>query len=82
MKTIRWHKRAKKQLRQIRNAKIENKIYDAVQELRFFPRCKNIKKLVNRDDYRLRVGRYRVIFTIDLKIVSIEEVKKRNDRTY
>ena len=82
MKTIRWHKRAKKQLRQIRNAKIENKIYDAVQELRLFPRCKNIKKLVNRDDYRMRVGRYRVIFKIDLKIVSIEEVKKRNDRTY
>jgi mRNA-degrading endonuclease RelE of RelBE toxin-antitoxin system len=82
MKIIRWHKNAKKHLRRIKNAKVENKIYDAVQELKFFPQCKNVKKLVGRDDYRLRVGDYRVIFTVDLIIVSIEEVKKRDEHTY
>ena len=82
MKTIRWHKKAKKQLIRIRNEKIENRIYDAVQELKFFPQSKNVKKLVNRNGYRLRVGNYRVIFTSDLKIISIEEVKKRDERTY
>jgi mRNA interferase RelE/StbE len=82
MKTIRWHKKATKQLKRIKNAKIENRIYDAVQKLKFFPQCKNVKKLINRDDYRLRVGIYRVIFTADLRIISIEEVKKRDERTY
>ena len=82
MKLIRWHNKATKQLKRIKNAKIETRIYDAVQELKFFPNCKNIKKLMNKDDYRLRVGRYRVIFTIDLRIISIEEIKKRDERTY
>jgi mRNA-degrading endonuclease RelE of RelBE toxin-antitoxin system len=34
--------------------------------------------------YRLRVGRYRVLFDHDsgIKVVSIQEVKKRDERTY
>ena len=34
--------------------------------------------------YRLRVGRYRVLFDHDsgIKIVFIQEVKKRDERTY
>jgi len=50
MKIIKWHKNAKKQSNRIRNARIENKFYDAVQTLKFFPECKNIKKLAGRDD--------------------------------
>jgi mRNA interferase RelE/StbE len=36
------------------------------------------------DAYRLRVGDYRVFFEFDggVKLVSIEEVKKRDERTY
>lgn len=88
MKIIKWHRKALKQLRKISNSKIESQIYDAVQELKAFPNCndtkiaKNIKKLTNRDDYRLRVGNYRVLFTDDLKIINIEEVKIRDERTY
>lgn len=82
MNRIKWHKRAKKQLRRIGDLKAQNKIYDAVEGLMSFPICQNVKKLTNREDYRLRVGRYRIIFTVDLKIISIEEVKKRDERTY
>ncbi len=82
MKTIRWHKRAKKQLRRIGDLKTRDKIYNAVDSLKAFPNCQNIKKLTNRNDYRLRVGRYRIIFSIDLVIINIEEVKKRDERTY
>ena len=49
------------------------------------PDCINVKKLSNHlYDYRLRVGNYRVLFNYDgdISIVSIEEVKKRDDRTY
>ncbi len=79
---IRWHKRAKKQLRRIKNLKTREKIYSAVDDLKFFPNYQNVKRLTNRDDFRLRVGQYRVIFTVDLRIISIEEVKKRDERTY
>lgn len=82
MNQIKWHKRAKKQLRRIGDSKVQNTIYTAVDALKSFPNCQNVKKLTNRDDYRLRVGKYRVIFTVDLRIISIEEVKKRDENTY
>jgi mRNA interferase RelE/StbE len=44
----------------------------------------DIKKLVNREGYRLRVGRWRVIFDVfnEVKIVEIQEVLKRDEHTY
>jgi len=34
--------------------------------------------------YRLRVGQYRVLFdwTVEIRIVEIHEVRKRDERTY
>ena len=32
----------------------------------------------NRPEYRLRIGSWRVLFTEKLKILSVEEIKKRN----
>jgi mRNA interferase RelE/StbE len=49
------------------------------------PDAINVKVLVGHDcAYRLRVGSYRVIFDWDgaIKVVSIQEVKKRDERTY
>lgn len=82
MKTIRWKKRALRQLRKIRDGRIREKIYDSVESLKFFPDCKNVKKLKGRDEYRLRVGRWRVFFTESLEIIEIREVKIRNGHTY
>ena len=49
----------------------------------------DVRKLVNHEyGYRLRVGRYRVLFnaTADLMIevneITVEEIRKRDDRTY
>ena len=47
--------------------------------------CQQVKALQNhRYGYRRRVGKYRILFDWDsiVRIVSIEEVKKRNERTY
>jgi len=82
MNKIKWQKKAIKQLRKIKNSNIRIKIHSEVETLKSFPNCQNIKKLTNRDDYRLRVGDWRVFFTADLRIVYIEEVKKRNEKTY
>jgi mRNA-degrading endonuclease RelE of RelBE toxin-antitoxin system len=49
------------------------------------PEVSQVKALVGHDyAYRLRVGNYRVMFNWDgaIKVVSIQEVKKRDERTY
>ena len=84
MNTIAWARKAQKQLLKLpkQDALI---IYDHVEELKGFPECRNVKHLTNHHyDYRLRVGRYRIMFNHDseIKVVSIEEVKKRDERTY
>jgi mRNA interferase RelE/StbE len=82
MKRIEWKPKALRQLRKIKDQKTKDFIYDAVSLLQNFPDCPNIKKLKNRRDYRLRVGKWRVFFTDSLTILYIEEVKKRDERTY
>ncbi|HGY57334.1 MAG TPA: type II toxin-antitoxin system RelE/ParE family toxin [Caldithrix abyssi] len=62
-------------------------IISGIEILKDFPDSfpQNVKKLKNhQDDYRIRIGRYRVLFNYDrnIKIVFIEEVKKRDERTY
>ena len=47
--------------------------------------ARNVKALKDHEyGYRLRVGNYRVFFEFDgaVRIVSVEEVRKRDERTY
>ena len=84
MNTIIWTRKAVKQLRKV-NKPDQAKLYDAVQVLAHMPNVQNIKTLVNHQyGYRLRVGNYRILFDWDggVKIVNIEEVKKRDEHTY
>jgi mRNA interferase RelE/StbE len=48
------------------------------------PRGSQIKKLVNREYYRLRVGGWRVIFALsdNLKRVTVISVERRTSTTY
>lgn len=82
MKRIVWRKKAVRQIRKIKSEKTRTRIIDAVKQLDNFPDCPNVKRLKPREEYRLRVGNWRIIFTEDLEILHIEEVKKRNERTY
>jgi len=74
-----------RQLRKIEaaaNAKIRNAVTDELSDLSL---ARNVKALVHHEcDYRLRVGNYRVFFNFDgaVHIVMIEEVRKRDERTY
>lgn len=78
MYRIEWHPKARRQLKKIRDHKVRIAIYDAVDTLQDWPRCRNVKALQNRPGYRLRVGKWRVIFDVEryLEIIAIEEVKK------
>lgn len=82
MKQIEWRTKALRQLRKIKDRQEQQKIYKQVGKLVDFPHCENVKKIKTTEMYRLRVGRWRVIFTDSLEIVTIEKVKQRNERTY
>jgi mRNA interferase RelE/StbE len=82
MQRIEWKTKALRQLRKINDKQTRVGIYEAVEALRDFPDCANVKKLKDRNEYRLRIGRWRVFFTRSLEILYIEEVRKRNERTY
>lgn len=85
MNTIDWKPKALKQLEKIKDRAARQRIYTESQALIDFPQCQGVKKLINHTyDYRLRVGQYRVFFEFDggVHIVSIEEVKKRDESTY
>lgn len=85
MNTIHWTPKAAKQLRKL-EVSAQVAIRDEVGEkLSVFPHCTGVKHLTNHVyPYRLRVGGYRVFFEFDgaIRLVSIEEVKKRDERTY
>ncbi|WP_306548073.1 type II toxin-antitoxin system RelE/ParE family toxin [Desulfobulbus sp.] len=85
MNIIQWTEKAFRQLRKIKDSQASRRIYQEAQELVHFPECRNVKRLTNHQySYRLRVGDWRVFFEFDggVKIISIEEVKKRNEHTY
>jgi mRNA interferase RelE/StbE len=83
MNKIKWRKKALRQLRRIKDRKARSTIKNTVGTLTSFPDCRNVKRLTNHQyDYRLRAGNWRVFFTEAFEIVHIEEVKKRNERTY
>ena len=84
MKVI-WQPKALKQLKKIGDRIIQARILDSTRRLAAFSDMGGIKKLINHEyRYRLRVGNWRILFNAfeDVSIVSIEEVKKRDERTY
>ncbi len=85
MNRIIWKLRATRQLMKLdKSAQIT--IRDNVEnKLPVFPDCVSVKKLTDHKySYRLRVGNYRVFFEFDgeIRIIEIEEVKKRDEHTY
>ncbi len=82
---IEWRTKAVKQLLKIPQQDVK-RIKDAVSSLESDESFwHNVRKLVNHQySHRLRVGNYRVLFNSEetLVILVIEEVKKRDERTY
>lgn len=84
MNTINWKPKAVRQLLKLPKD-AQHIIRDDIDgKLSVFPDCTGIRKLVNHAyGYRLRVSNYRVFFEFngDVRIISIEEVKKRDEST-
>jgi mRNA-degrading endonuclease RelE of RelBE toxin-antitoxin system len=83
---ILWRPKALRQLRKIKDEAIQERIFQGTQALKDFPNCANVKRLTNHSySFRLRVGSYRVFFEFwggEAQVVSIEEVRKRDEHTY
>ncbi len=84
---VEWTRKATKQLDKI-PAQFRTKIRDAARKLEKSETWGDVRKLVNHEyNYRLRVGNYRILFdatddAVEINDISIEEVRKRDDRTY
>jgi mRNA interferase RelE/StbE len=80
-----WKPKARKQLNKIGTQQDRESVYFLAGELKNWPQCSNVKPLTNHQyKYRLRIGRYRVFFDVHdvVRIIDIQEVKKRDNRTY
>jgi mRNA-degrading endonuclease RelE of RelBE toxin-antitoxin system len=85
MSTIRWNKRAYKQLKKMPK-EVKAAVIMAVENLPEANGWRQVKPIKDHQyQYRLRVGRYWVFFDVEeakIKVYLIQEVKKRDDRTY
>lgn len=86
MNSIDWKPKARKQLLKLDHSTRVQVRDDVGAKLAVFPFGAGVKALVDHQyGYRLRVGNYRVLFDFEggaACIVSIEEVRKRDERTY
>ena len=68
----------KKELRKVPKPPL-NRIYEAIESLKKEPRPKGALKIKGNEGYRLRVGDYRILYTINDReqVVNIFRVKSR-----
>ncbi|MBJ6749227.1 type II toxin-antitoxin system RelE family toxin [Geomonas anaerohicana] len=80
-----WQSKAVKQLRKLGDRSVQQRILMATRTLADFPACPNIKAMVDhRYTHRFRVGDWRLLLVVqeEANLISIEEIKKRDERTY
>ncbi len=86
MNDILWTAKALRQLRKIEASQASHIRQAVTSELGDLSKARHVKVLVGHTSaYRLRVGHYRVLFNVidsQTRIVRIEEVRKRDERTY
>lgn len=81
MYQIIFKKSAQKELTDISKPYNQN-IVNAIDKLAVNPRPDGVKKLKGEENaYRIRIGDYRVIYTIEdvIKIIEIERIRHRKD---
>ncbi len=80
---IRYRTKAVRQIKKIKDADIKKKIIIRINQLKNYPDVPfKISRYKTTDLFKFRVKTFRVFFTAALEIIRIEEVKKRNERTY
>ena len=77
---LRILRRAQKALEQLPKKDYE-RVRDAIRKLRSEPRPPGTRKLTGREGWRLRIGRYRVLYTIadEIRILTVFDLGHRRD---
>ncbi len=78
MYNIEWKENAIKELEKLESS-LARRILKKVDELSENPFSKDIKRLKGCSDFRLRVGDYRIIFSIEQDIIQILKVGHRKN---
>jgi len=81
---IEWQNRARKQLKKIGSRRMIERILSAIDTYSAGGRSNVIALTNHKYTHRMRVGDVRVLMTVDsiMEISWIEQVRKRDDRTY
>lgn len=85
MYAIDWTPHARRQIAKLAERESRLRIFTAIDGLTAFPEVPGLEALRHhRFGYRLRVGRFRVLFDVDRahRIVTVQEIRKRDERTY
>lgn len=67
------------------SGELRRRVVDAVGRLAEFPAVAGLERLVDhRFGFRLRVGAHRVLSDVETesRLIVVQEVRKRNERTY
>lgn len=75
---IKWDERALNELSKLEN-QISSRICKKVDELRYGFQSKDIKRLKGKDEFRLRVGDYRIIFSLENNSIIVWKVGHRKN---
>lgn len=80
---IRYRTKAIRQVKKIKDRALRIEIINKIKLLKDYPNVSfKISRYKTTDLLKFRVKSWRVFFTASLEIIKIEEVKKRNERTY
>ena len=77
---LRYDRRTLKELRPI-PAPETARILAAIESLKEQPRRHGVEKMASSEGYRVRVGHYRILFTIDdaQQLITVYRIKHRRD---
>lgn len=83
MKQIKYKTKAIRQIKKIKDTAVKKEITDKIKELKKYPDTPfKVNRYKTTNLLKFRVKTWRVFFTAEFEIVEIQEVKKRNERTY
>jgi mRNA-degrading endonuclease RelE of RelBE toxin-antitoxin system len=83
MNQIRYKTKAIRQIKKIKDTAVKAEIVKKINQLESYPDIPvKVSRYKTTQLLKFRVKSWRVFFTTELEIIEIQEVKKRNERTY
>jgi mRNA interferase RelE/StbE len=83
MKQIQYKSKAIRQIKKIKDKSVKKEITVMINQLKTYPDTPfQVSRYKTTDMLKFRVKNWRIFFTAELEIIEVQEVKKRNERTY